>query len=408
MRREDFQGPERAFDNLPWERFGGPDEQEIPAFGRREDEDRPSRKDGPSDSDPLDDGTGDEDVSSAKGGRKGPPAKDDGTTDDGSTDDGSTKPGKGNGRKTDEDSTDDGSTDDGTTDDGSTDDGTADDGSTDDGPTDDGSTDDQTADDGATDDGTADDTVTNTAGADGLYTTYVSGLGDLGVVSDYNIELNFSGSWTVSQQTAVIESAEYLSTLVTGDLPDVGDVDDLSIDVSISSYDGSGGVIGWASLSAVREDYLPYEGSFFFDADDAARYESDGRFDDVALHEMAHLMGFGSIWGYQGQTADYDGDLRFTGENATLAYNTEFASIADSDPLSAYGVPIETHGGSGTAGKHWDDATFGSELFTGYINGDNYVSAMSVASLEDLGYDTIFDPNNPDAAMPQIDELVFA
>ncbi|MGM0585592.1 MAG: leishmanolysin-related zinc metalloendopeptidase [Pseudomonadota bacterium] len=399
MRREDFRGPERAFDNLPWERFGGPEDQEIPAFGRREDEDHSSRKNGPPESDPLGDGTEDETTSAAKGGVKGPPSKDDGTTDDGSTDDGSTKPGNGYGRNKD-----DGTTDDGTTDDGTTDDGTTDDGTTDDGTTDDGTTDDGTTDDGTTDDGT----VTNTAGTDGLYTTYVSGLGDLGVVSDYNIELNFSGSWTVSQQTAVIESAEYLSTLVTGDLPDVGDVDDLSIDVSISSYDGSGGTIGWASLTAVRGDYLPYEGSFFFDADDVDRYESDGRFDDVALHEMGHLMGFGSIWGYQGQTADYDGDLRFTGENATLAYNAEFASIADSDPLSAYGVPIETDGGSGTAGKHWDDATFGSELFTGYINGDNYVSAMSVASLEDLGYDTIFDPNNPDAAIPQIDEMVFA
>ena len=48
---------------------------------------------------------------------------------------------------------------------------------------------------------------------------------------------------------------------------------------------------------------------------------------------------------------------------------------------------MEQDGGSGTAGSHWDEETFGNELMTGYINdGPNYFTAMSAASFKDLGY----------------------
>ena len=50
-------------------------------------------------------------------------------------------------------------------------------------------------------------------------------------------------------------------------------------------------------------------------------------------------------------------------------------------------IPVEQDGGSGTAGSHWDEETFGNELMTGYINeGQNYFTAMSAASFDDLGY----------------------
>ena len=33
--------------------------------------------------------------------------------------------------------------------------------------------------------------------------------------------------------------------------------------------------------------------------------------------------------------------------------------------------PVEQDGGSGTAGSHWDEETFGNELMTGYVNTDD-------------------------------------
>ena len=91
-----------------------------------------------------------------------------------------------------------------------------------------------------------------------------------------------------------------------------------------------------------------------------------------------------------GLVENIDGDLRFTGENATTEYNSDYASVAAADSFSFIGVPIETDGGSGTAGVHWDDATFNNEIMTGYLNYNNLRSDMTVAALEDMGYDTIY------------------
>ncbi|MGA9411468.1 MAG: leishmanolysin-related zinc metalloendopeptidase, partial [Roseobacter sp.] len=121
--------------------------------------------------------------------------------------------------------------------------------------------------------------------------------------------------------------------------------------------------------------------------------ESYNLVDDFAFHEMLHAMGFGTAWSGMGLVETVNGSLRFTGESATLAYNNEYSQIASGDALSGFGVPVEMEGGSGTAGVHWDDDTFGSEMMTGQLNGVNSVSDMTIAALEDMGYETIFDPD---------------
>jgi hypothetical protein len=69
----------------------------------------------------------------------------------------------------------------------------------------------------------------------------------------------------------------------------------------------------------------------------------------------------------------------FTGENAVEQYHLMGGTAA--------GIAVEQDGGSGTAGSHWDEQTFGNELMTGYINsGQNYFTEMSAASFADLGY----------------------
>lgn len=146
-----------------------------------------------------------------------------------------------------------------------------------------------------------------------------------------------------------------------------------------------------------------------FDVADADSYLAQGLFDDIVVHEMMHVLGIGTLWDLNQLTTGSvaGGDMRFTGENAILAYETEFAAIAAGDPDSGDGVPVETDGGSGTAGGHWDEDTFGNEVMTGYIGGvPTYQSSMTVASLEDLGYETIWDANDPTAAMPQLDDIL--
>jgi hypothetical protein len=110
-----------------------------------------------------------------------------------------------------------------------------------------------------------------------------------------------------------------------------------------------------------------------FDVADASSYQASGLFDDIVLHEMIHTIGFGTIWDYLGLTSGGS----FIGARAAAAYG-------------GY-VPLELDGGPGTAYAHWDEgsALGYSELMTGYIEGDNYLSYTTIASLGDLGYSTV-------------------
>lgn len=222
---------------------------------------------------------------------------------------------------------------------------------------------------------------------------YTSGLDTPG---GFNIGLTFSGTgWTDALKQGFQQSAEFLSDIITGDLPSVstaaGVIDDIRISVSLVAIDGVGGLGGWGGYTAARSDSnLPYDGYVRMDSADAASLLSGGIWDDFALHEMLHALGFGTAWNAMGLVKDFGGDLRFIGSNAIQAYNDFYPVIAGADPLSDYGVPVEMDGGTGTAGVHWDDATFKNEIMTGSLNWSNIISDMTIAALQDMGYDTIY------------------
>ena len=239
--------------------------------------------------------------------------------------------------------------------------------------------------------------------------------------SSYNVTIEFEGNWTVELQQAFIEAADYLGSVILEDIPDVyvdGElIDDIVITATLDTIDGTGGILGSAGPRVLRDDgtYLPATGAMTFDVADAEALYDNGNWGAVVLHEMLHALGFGSLWSLMdllsGSVAA--GDLRFTGPNATDTYNTEFPGIAGADAGSLSGVPLETDGSSGTAGGHWDEALFDEELMTGYIDDGSYVSVMTIATLEDMGYDTVFDdPYDPDdqfgpiPAAPVNDDLI--
>ena len=237
--------------------------------------------------------------------------------------------------------------------------------------------------------------------------TYTSGEGANGVVSDFNIEVVFKGTgWTDALKDTFIKASEYLSTIITGDLPDVNGIDDVRIEAQITDIDGVGGILGQAGPTSLRgpaNGWLTSEGIMEFDVADADDFLAQDLFDDIVLHEMMHVLGVGTLWDILGLTTGsvQAGNMEFVGANAMLAYATEFGGSG--------GVPVETDGGSGTAGGHWDEDTFGNEIMTGYLNSEpTYVSSMTVASLEDLGYETIWDSSDPTAAIPQPDDLLIA
>lgn len=237
---------------------------------------------------------------------------------------------------------------------------------------------------------------------------YVSGRGENGVFSNYNVEIVFLGNWPENLRDDFVRAADYLSVIIRGDVADSRGVDDLRITAQLQQLDGPSGLLAFAGPTSVRGNGLPDQGRMVFDIPDATRLDAEGNFDDVVLHEMLHAVGYGTVWDILGLTSGsvQSGDMRFTGENATLAYHALFPQIANRDPGASRGVPVETDGGTGTAGAHWDEATFRNELMTGLVDPRPQMSGMSIASLEDLGYDTIFDARNPGAAVPQLDDLL--
>lgn len=238
---------------------------------------------------------------------------------------------------------------------------------------------------------------------------YTSGNAD---GSNYNIELvymtpmSFDFDGVVYDFAPLFEgAADWLSWLITTDIyPFESEllgrwVDDVVIEVSIVTIDGSGGVLGRAGPREYRDpvgtdgDYLPVVSIIEFDVADIIDLAIDVLADDVIVHEMMHAIGHGTVWGYfgdllAGKTNGRNADLYFTGEDAALANGGNF-------------VFVETDGGSGTAGAHWNEtdsskqAGYDNELMTGYLNSQQtYVAAFTVASLQDIGYETQWSVNS--------------
>lgn len=217
-----------------------------------------------------------------------------------------------------------------------------------------------------------------------------SATGD--TASGFNIQLDFSGGGlTASQQAVFAGAAARWESILTGDIPDVGVIDDVKIFASGRAIDGVGTILGQAGYTALRSgSYLPYQGTMSFDSADLANMEANGSLQTVIVHEMGHVLGVGSLWFKKGLIlGSGTSAARFVGTNALTEYRRFTGDAA------ATSIPVETDGGPGTADAHWDDATFGNELMTGYLSGGfNPLSRMSAASLIDMGYPLV----NVDAA----------
>ncbi len=245
--------------------------------------------------------------------------------------------------------------------------------------------------------------------SDGAATTQVTTpvIATADPVEAYDIELRFQGSPSIEQQGFFIDAAaRWESIVVRGvpsatvnvDLDDCGEgtnqpisqvVDDLVIDAIVTPIDGVGGILGQAGpCSIATVDDLPRFGVMKFDSADVSNLITQGRFDETVTHEMAHVLGFGSLWGasYQDLLGGDLADPRFEGPHAIAEWNV----------LGRTGtVPVEAGGGAGTARSHRRESTVDTELMTGFLDfGANPLSRLSIASLADMGFQV--DPDQAD------------
>ena len=173
-----------------------------------------------------------------------------------------------------------------------------------------------------------------------------------------------------------------------------GTVDGVIIIANLHNIDGPSGILGRAFDCVFRDDgLLPVTGVMEFDTSDLETLQSNGTLNLVILHEMAHILGFGTIWNTDfpgiGNNAFLVGsstaDPTFNGLGARAAF---FGSLPPGSSFSGVPVPVENCCGLGTRLSHWRDASFSTELMTGFLGPGtvNPLSAITVQQFHDLGY----------------------
>jgi hypothetical protein len=123
------------------------------------------------------------------------------------------------------------------------------------------------------------------------------------------------------------------------------------------------------------------------DEADLDAMETSGILKDVIVHEMGHVLGFGTLWNASSNDFLVGGgsaDPYFRGAGAIAAFDAAGGALR-TDPK----VPVENIGGLGTRDGHWRESVHNSELMTGWIEAtgsSNPLSAITIASFADMGY----------------------
>ena len=170
-------------------------------------------------------------------------------------------------------------------------------------------------------------------------------------------------------------------------------INDLVIYASVEEIDGRGRTLAEAGPCLIRQDSsLPTAGTLRIDLADAEGLDSIGHLEGTIVHEMAHVLGFGVLWGRLGLIQDSSrvgrtGQPHFAGDSAVAA----FARIGGERYTASKLVPVQGVGGPGVWNGHWNELVFVTELMTPFINGEvpNPLSIVTLASMIDLGYEDV-------------------
>jgi Bacterial Ig-like domain (group 1)/Leishmanolysin len=232
-----------------------------------------------------------------------------------------------------------------------------------------------------------------------------------GVAAGYHIDVRFLTAMTPSRQAAFNNAAAKWETLIYGDVPDVmvntpanacapntpalnETIDDIVIFATLDSIDGPGNILGQAGPCGFRGSGLPFLGAMMFDSADVAQLETDGDLGAVIMHEMGHVLGYGTIWsGLSLLVGGGGSDPHFVGPEALAAFDDNGGQSYSAGAK----VPVENCCGPGTQDAHWRESVFVTELMTGFLNSGvpNPLSVITTASMGDLGYTVNYAGSDP-------------
>ncbi|MCY4646126.1 MAG: Ig-like domain-containing protein [Gammaproteobacteria bacterium] len=165
---------------------------------------------------------------------------------------------------------------------------------------------------------------------------------------------------------------------------ELGHLDDLAIVVGVQTGE-AGGTLALASTCARRvAGGEPALGVILFDNTDAGRLARTGNLFEVAMHEIAHVLGIGLGENWRSSIANpsdalSDADTHFPGFRAVAAFNA-----AGGARYTGGKVPVENGGDD----AHWRESAMGAENMTPAltVGAANPLSAITIQALADLGY----------------------
>ena len=154
-------------------------------------------------------------------------------------------------------------------------------------------------------------------------------------------------------------------------------VDDLRIYVTVFEHEEDG-PLGKGYPRLVRESQLPAVGCIEI-------AKSGWLHKLVAVHEIGHILGIGTIWDElgllknPGSETDYVSDTHFIGSRAIQVFN-DLGGLTYTDGK----VPVE----QGPAPHHWRGEVMYNELMSTNASGGNAaLTAITIQALADLGYE---------------------
>lgn len=219
--------------------------------------------------------------------------------------------------------------------------------------------------------------------------------------SPFNIDLVFLDSFTEEEQEVWHDAAKRWEAAIQTELPDYtfpdawsGTCGDHWMDIPAGErieglriyvvkfgetrFDQGTG--GFGAPVALGSDSLPFIGCIGIKT--RATFSLQ-RLRYIALHEIAHVLGIGTIWFNKGMLRELNGDTHFPGPKAIAAFDQ-----AGGTDYQGAKVPTERDG------THWRTSALSGELMSTFAL-DPVISAITLQALSDLGYLVDLSAANP-------------
>ena len=213
--------------------------------------------------------------------------------------------------------------------------------------------------------------------------------------TSFDIEIVYTGYVSNTLKLSVQRCVDRWESVITGDLPDKGDIDDLRMEVIQTDTLVQGQYIGWAQPLTVRNTTdntgltrlkggLPYQSRILI-ASEALEYDID-MLDGLVLHEIGHALGFGTTYAWKKHRKYH----LLYGWYLTAPNVLTILEIMQPDQ-NLIGILLNSDGG------HWNDLVIGDELMIAgwWYPKKSPLSKITIAALDDMGYTVDYDQSDP-------------